>query len=584
MRAKFRFRIRLVIVFLVFASLAIITRLYFVQVVHGQEYTARADHQFASGSTGLFDRGSIYFTRKDGTLISAATLATGFLAAINPQVLKDPQAAYAAIDAVASSTLISRTAFMTAAHKPGQVYVEVAHHLSDAAGKKLSQEQIPGVEVLRERWRLYPGGDLASQAIGIVSYGGGNTLTGQTGLEAAYDGVLSRSDNGLYKNFFAEIFSNVGNMLVSAQNAREGDVVTTIEPEVESRLVDDLAKTNQKYSSAETGGIIMVPKTGAIIALGTYPTFNPNDLTHVNPTLLGDPLVEHVYEFGSIMKPLTMASALSAGVITAASTYNDTGCIRVDGARICNWNYKAYGVIPMKTIIMQSLNVGASWVAEQLGQTKMRYYFTKLFGHKTGIDLPNETHALIGNLSKPQQIYYDTASFGEGIAVTPMQMIRALGAIANGGKMVQPHLVSAIRLDSGVTRKLDWSTTTPVFTPQAAHDTTTMMDGLFDDILDGGKARIPTMSVAAKTGTAQLPTPTGTYYNNKFFHSEVAFFPSYDPRFIILLYTDDPKHVTYAAETLTPALLDLVHFLIDYYDVPPDRGVPSALTATSTGL
>ncbi len=577
MRAQFRFRIRLILGGIIVLALLVLLRLYFVQIVYGADYSAKADAQFTSGDSGLFDRGSIYFTRKDGTLISAATLASGFLVAINPQTLTNPEAAYQAIYQVASSTMPAHGAFIADAAKTQQVYIEVAHHLSDAAGTQLAQENIPGVEVLRERWRYYPGGDLAAHAIGVVGYGAGNTLTGQSGLEAEYNETLTRNGNNLYKNFFAQIFSNLGNLLVNARSAREGDIITTIEPEVETRLVADLAAANSQYSSNTTGGIIMEPKTGAIIALGTYPTFNLNDLTATDSSQLANPLVEHVYEFGSIMKPITMASALTAGAVQPDTTYNDTGCIHVDGDRICNWNYHAYGVIPMLDIIKYSLNVGASFVAEQLGQDRFRQYFTKIFGTKTGIDLPNETDALISNLYKPQQIYYDTASFGEGIAVTPIQMIRALGAVANGGTMVTPHLVSAIQLDNGVTRTLDWSKTVPIFTPAAARETTVMMDALWDDELAGGKVKIPTMSVAAKTGTAQLPTPTGTYYNNRFLDSEVAFFPSFNPRFIILLYTVDPKHTIYAADSLTPALNDLVHFLIDYYAVPPDRGF-----ATST--
>ena len=578
MRAQFRARIRVVLAAVLLAAALILIRLYFVQIVNGDSYAQKADQQFASGTSGLFDRGSIYFTRKDGTLISAATLATGFLVAINPQTLADPEAAYAAIASVASSSL-AHDAFLSAAAKKSQVYIEVAHHLPEAAGEALAAEDIPGVEVLRERWRYYPGGTLAPKSIGIVSYGTGATLTGQTGLEAYYDSTLERTGDFLYKNFFAELFSNIGNMLVSARDAREGDVVTTIEPEVETRLMNDLAAVNRQYSSQSSGGIIMVPSTGAIVALGSVPTFNGNDLQNIDPSLLVNPLAEHVYEFGSIMKPVTMTSALDAGAITPQTTYDDTGCITVNAANICNWDRKARGVIPMQQIIMQSLNVGASWVATQLGQDNFRAYFTSIFGQKTGVDLPSETGALIGNLSKPQQVYYDTASFGEGIAVTPLQMIRALGAIANGGVMVTPHLASGIMLDTGLTRTLDWGSGTRVFSATAARETTVMMDALFDQILDRGHAKIPTMSVAAKTGTAQLPTPAGTYYTNRFFHSEVAFFPSFNPRFIILLYTNDPKHVEYASETLTPTLLDLVHFLIDYYAVPPDRGV-----ATSTAL
>lgn len=581
MRAQFRSRIRLVLAFIVLVALAILVRLYFVQIVHGDDYAMKADRQFASGRSGLFDRGSIYFTRKDGTYISAATLSIGFLVAINPQVLSAPLAAYEAIAAAAtSSVMLSREAFLAAAAKKSQVYIEVAHHLPDESGQALSAKEIPGVLVLRERWRFYPGGTLAAQTVGIVSYGASDTLAGRTGLEAAYDGTLARSGDSLYKNFFAEIFSNVGNLLVSAKDAREGDVVTTIEPEVQTRLEDDLAKVTERYASKESGGIIMDPATGAILALASYPAYDANDLANADPALLGSPLVEHVHEFGSIMKPLTMAAALDAGVVTQASTYRDTGCITVSTAKICNWDQKARGVIAMREIIVQSLNLGAAHLATELGQDRFRSYFTTLFGTKTGIDLPSEGGALLGNLTKPQQVGYDTAAFGQGIAETPVQMIRALGAIANGGVMVKPHLVSAIRLDSGIERTLDWSETVPVFSAEAARETIEMMDAVVDEKLDDGKAKIPTMSVAAKTGTAQLTSPSGGYYTDRFFHSFVGFFPSFNPRFIILLYTNDPQGVQYASETLNATFLDLVHFLIDYYAVPPDRGFATSTPAS----
>ena len=582
MRAQFRSRIRFVLTFLILATICIIVRLYFVQIVNGEEYSLKADRQFSANSGGLFDRGSIYFTRKDGTLISAATLATGFLVAINPQTLRDPEAAYAAISAVASST-ISRNTFFSAAAKKGQVYIEVAHRLSEEEGKMLSEKGISGVQVLRERWRQYPGGSLASQSIGIVSYGSGDTLAGRTGLELMYDGTLSRSGDSLYRNFFAELFSNVGNLLVNARDMREGDIVTTIEPEIQTRLASNIEKLNERYSSKESGGIIMDPSTGAIIAIASYPTYDGNNLQSVDPALLGNSFVEHVYEFGSIMKPITMTSGFDAGAITPETTYKDTGCITVNTARICNWDAKARGVIPMRQIIMQSLNVGASWIATQLGQDKFREYFVKLFGQKTGVDLPNETGALLGNLSKPQQVGYDTAAFGQGIAVTPVQMIRALGAIANKGYMIQPHLVSAIRLNSGIERKLDWGKSVRIFSATSTLETVAMMGALNDEILYGGKAKIPTMSVAVKTGTAQLTKPGGGYYDDRFFHSFVGFFPSYSPRFIILLYTNDPKGVQYASETLDATFLDLVHFLIEYYAVPPDRGfVTSSSTSPQT--
>lgn len=572
MRAQFRTRIRIILALIILVAVGVFLRLYFIQIVHGDDYSLKADRQFSSSSGGLFDRGAIYFSHKDGAVISAATLASGFLVAVNPQLLTNPEEVYAALAFVASSTL-SRDAFLAVAAKKSQVYIEVAHHVSEEDGQALAAKKIPGVQVLRERWRQYPGNSLAASSLGIVSYGSGDTLAGRTGLEAFYETTLSRSGDSLYRNFFAELFSNVGNLLVNARDTREGDVLTSIEPEVQTRLENDIAKVNHRYSSKETGGIIMDPSTGAIIALASYPSYDGNNLQTLSATSLRNPLVENVYEFGSIMKPLTMISALDAGVITPNTTYNDTGCITVNTAHICNWDLKGRGVIPMQQIIVQSLNVGASWVATELGQDKFRSYFTKLFGQKTGIDLPHEGRALLSNLSKPQQIGYDTAAYGQGIAITPIQMIRALGAIANGGVMVQPHLATAIRLNSGISRNLDWEEKTQVFSADAARETTEMMTAVVDEKLENGKAKIPTMSVAAKTGTAQLIDGSGGYSKDRFFHSFTGFFPAYNPRFIILLYTNDPKNVTYASDTLGSTFLDLTHFLIDYYAVPPDRGL-----------
>jgi len=333
---------------------------------------------------------------------------------------------------------------------------------------------------------------------------------------------------------------------------------------------------NAKYSSTETGGIIMVPSTGAIIALGSVPTFDENDLSNVDPSLLRNPLVENVYEFGSIMKPLTMAAGLDAGVITPQSTYDDTGCITVNNAQICNFDMKARGTTPMLQVIEQSLNVGASWIATQLGQANFRKYFTTYFGQKTGIDLPNEQGALLRNLDTTEQVNFDDMSFGQGISVTPVQMMRALAAIANGGVMEDPHLGSAIELDSGITKSLGWSSTTQAFSPQVASEVTEMLETVYPNDAKLAMNADPTLQyasvpVAAKTGTAQLEKPGGAgYYTDQFFHSFFGFFPADNPRFAILLYTNRPQGVEYASGTLTGTFMDLTNFLIDYYRIPPE--------------
>lgn len=576
MRAAFRIRIRIVLAALLVVALLILARLYFVQVVHGSLYADKADRQYAAGGGSLFDRGSIYFTTKEGDNVSAATLSSGFLAAINPQTIRNPEAAYTAIRAYATTTL-SRESFLSAAADKSRVYVEVAHQLPAVLGTALAAKKIPGVTLYRERWRAYPGSELAANAIGYVSYDG-DALTGQAGLERQYNETLTRSGNSLYENFFAQLFSNVGNLIVRAEDAREGDVITTIEPEVEARLVADLEAVQAKYSSRETGGIIMDPATGAILAMATTPSFDPNDIGSADQALAGNPLVGHVYEFGSIMKPLTMATGLDSGAITATTTYNDTGCIHVNAATICNFDLKARGVVPMQQILSQSLNVGASWIATQMGSETFRTYFSHLFGAKTGIDLPGEGAALLSNLESPRQVEFDNMSFGQGIAVTPVQMIRALGALANHGTMVRPHVAAAVRLDSGVTRTIDWSVSAhdQVFRADTAREVSTMLSVVADKSLANGADRMPNMSFAAKTGTAELTTPQGGYYKDRYFHSFIGYFPAYTPRFIILLYTNDPQGVKYASETLTSTYVDLMHFLINYYTVAPDRGLPAS--------
>jgi stage V sporulation protein D (sporulation-specific penicillin-binding protein) len=575
MRSAFRFRLRILLALIAVFGLLLVVRLYFVQVVHGADYSLRAQHQYVNSTQTLYDRGSIYFTRQSGTLVSAATLATGFTITINPQQIKDPEATY---QAISKFVTLNHDTFISQASKPNDPYEEVAHHVDEASGTALSAADLTGVSLLRERWRTYPGGDLASHEIGFVAQDSksNGVVDGQYGLEKQYEATLERNDTN-YKNFFAELFANLGNLFVDAQSSHEGDVVTTIEPEVETRLMNDIRVVQDKYHSKTTGGIIMDPATGAIIAIGSVPSYDPNDLKNADPSTFPEPMVEHVYEFGSIVKALTMASGLDAGVITPSTTYNDTGCLTVNGAKICNFDLKARGVIPMQQILSQSLNVGASWIATQLGQQKQHDYFTTLFGSKTGVDLPNETNSLLRNISSKEQVNYDTASFGQGIAVTPVQMIRALGALANKGAMVRPHIVSAIQLNTGITKKLDWSGQTQVFSPQATADTVKMLTAVGDYSLANGADRMDTLGFGAKTGTAQLEQPGGGYYKNRYFHSFFGFFPSgpgSTSRFIILLYTLDPQGVEYASNDLTIPYMDLMHFLINYYQIPPDRTAP----------
>jgi stage V sporulation protein D (sporulation-specific penicillin-binding protein) len=575
MRRALIHRLRLLSGGIALIAFLLVVRLYFVQVVHGQEFSLRAERQYVSSSQTLFDRGSIFFTSKDSTEISAATLTSGFLVAIDPERIKNPEQVYTAI--LAHVPALNHDTFMASAAKANDPYEVVAHKVPDDAGRAVDSLAIPGVIVERERWRDYPGGTDAAQSVGIIAFDNDNLLAGRLGLERYYDDILAHGGEGVFGNFFAELFANLTSAVSDPRTAQQGDVVTSIEPVVQKQLDDILAKVNAQYGSQETGGIIMNPKTGEIYALDTAPSFDPNHFQQADSQYFGNPIVEKRYEFGSIFKALTMTSGLDAGVVTPDTTYNDTGCIEVNKKRICNYDLKARGVIPMQQILSQSLNVGASFVATRLGHDRFRAYFTKLgLGTETGIDLPSEIHGDIHNLNSPRDVEYDTAAFGQGIATTPIETIRALSAIANGGKIVTPHLATAIRLQSGVTKKLSWGDSVQVFSPQATDEVTHMLVQVVDTKLGNGKVKIPTMSVGAKTGTAQIAGPDGKYYANLYFHSFFGFFPASDPKFFILLYTKEPQGVQYASETLTTPFISLTHFLINYYDLPPDRASATA--------
>lgn len=570
MRRAIRGRLRILSLGLFLVALLLITRLYFVQIVHGADFALRAERQYISASQELFDRGSIYFTRKDGTVISAASLSTGFTIAMAPKRLEDPEAAFAALSAHME---IDRDAFFTSAARTEDPYEVIGKRVPEAAGRAIENLDIPGIQVERERWRSYPAGTRAAQSIGFVAFDDDDTLAGRFGLERYYNDVLSRGSVGLFGNFFAELFANIDSVVVDARETREGDLVTTIEPVVQEKLDQILAEVNAQYGSRETGGIIMDPKTGEILAMDTAPSFDLNDFANGDPAHFGNPLVEHQYEFGSIVKAITMAAGLDSGAVTAESTYNDTGCTTLNNKTFCNYDLKARGVTPMQQVLSQSLNMGASYIALQVGHERFRGYLKDLgMGTETGIDLPSEISGNLNNiLTSPRDIEYATASYGQGIAQTPVEMIRALGALANDGQIVTPHLVKAVRLESGIEKSLSWGAPERVFGAAATEETTRMLVNVVDLKLANGAVKIPEMSVAAKTGTAQIAGPGGKYAEGRYFHSFFGYFPAYEPKFIILLYTREPQGVQYASETLVHPFMDLTHFLINYYGVPPDR-------------
>lgn len=546
-----------------------VVKLYLLQVIHHNDFVILADRQYIKRGGKVFSRGSIYFEDRKGNLISAATLKTGYLLTINPTLIKDKEDAYAKISSVIG---LDRDEFMLHASKDNDTYEEVESRIPEDKATEIRGKKIPGISLYKEQWRFYPGDRSASAVLGLLGYKN-DDYGGRYGLESFYEKVLARDTGNSYANFFVEIFSSAKEAM-SKDGAFEGDIVATIEPTVQAALDDAIRKTHEKWSSYETGGIIMDPKTGEIYAMSAYPNFSPNDFSgEKDARVFSNPLVENVYEMGSIIKPLTMAAGIDAGVITPTTTYVDKGYVTANTETIHNHDNKVNGVTSMQEVLNQSLNTGVAFIAGKLGGKRLAdYMFGYGLGDKTGIDLPNEAQNLVSNLKSTRDIEYLTASFGQGIALTPISTIRALATLGNGGVLVNPHVVRRINYTSGYDKKISIEEGKRVIAPETSAKITDLLVKVVDTSLIGGRGKNPHYSVAAKTGTAQIARESGGgYYDDRYLHSFVGYFPAYDPKFIILLYTYDPKTNLFAADTLTRPFFDLSKFLLSYYEIPPDR-------------
>jgi stage V sporulation protein D (sporulation-specific penicillin-binding protein) len=335
-----------------------------------------------------------------------------------------------------------------------------------------------------------------------------------------------------------------------------------------------LQNLHSKWNPDSAGIIIIDPNTGAIYAMAATPDFNPNEFNKIKTGFsFSNPLIEGVIEMGSVIKPLVMAAGIDAGVVTASTTYMDNGFVQVADKVVNNFDKKGRGRVDMQEVLNQSLNTGMVFVEQKLGKQKFREYMLGYkIGEKTGIDLPGEVAGIVSNLKAPGEVEYANAAFGQGIALTPIQAVRAFSILANGGKLINPHIVNRIDYSMNKDKKTEQEAIQlELLKPETTKEITRMLVDVVDNYGEGSY-KLNNYSIAGKTGTAQVADlVNGGYYKNQHTHSFFGYFPAYQPKFLIYLYVKNPKGALYASQSVLPVFMENTKFLLNYYEVAPDR-------------
>jgi cell division protein FtsI/penicillin-binding protein 2 len=561
--AQWRIFVLFLLIFLVASSIAV--KLYLLQVVAYESYKSLADDQHSLFSKLIPKRGEIFLKDKNDLYPAAVNKDTKMAYAV-PKEVEDP---VGTAETVSQMLSLDRDNVFERIKNPESMYSVLKHRLSDEEIDQINNSKLKGIHLTEEAYRYYPAGELASHVLGFVGWKG-NEFGGRYGEESYYEDKLKGQEGRLFQNK-----DNSGGWITTGSKeisyAKNGDgLVLSIDHIIQYQTEKILAAAIEKHQADRGTIIVMEPSTGNILAMANYPNFNPNDYASVdNMEAFRNLAVSDPYESGSVFKTFTLAAALDSGRISPDTTYTDTGAVSEAGYTIRNSDLKANGVQTMTNVLEKSLNTGVIFAEKLMGNKNFADYVKRFgFGETTGVDIIGEAAGNIRNLENlKSNIQFFTASFGQGITVTPLQLAAGYNAIANGGVLMKPHLVDKIIKDDGTEEEVQPEEVRRVISREA--------DAQISQILcsvvvngHGKQAGVPGYLVAGKTGTAQV-AGQGGYQEGMNIGTFAGFAPADNPRFTVVVRMDNPKDVAWAESSAAPTFGELMKFLLDYANVEP---------------
>jgi cell division protein FtsI (penicillin-binding protein 3) len=545
--------------FLLFAFGALLgligVRLVWLQVVRAPEYTAKASNQRMRDIEVPARRGTIY--DREGEPLAKSVAASTVYAA--PNTIEDK----AGVAAALASVLGGRAKDYEKKLDRDNGFVYIARKVDIDRAKELEALKLTGIGFLDDSRRMYPSGELACQVLGFVGVDG----EGLAGIEKRYDTVLAGKPGVLLGERDPYGRPIPGGVQKNVDATDGHDMVLTLDKDIQYHAQIELSKAVKKWGAKSGSVVVMNPQNGEIYAMASTPGFNPNDFADAKPAAFRNRPVSDAYEPGSTIKCLTAAAVIDKGLYKPSSKFDLPSELHVAGRTIHESHGRGAVRWSLEKILTQSSNVGAVKVGMKLGKKGLYDYFSK-FGltEATGVDYPGEAR---GWLPVPD-LWSDSSianiPFGQGVSATPLQLCRAVAAIANGGQLVTPHFLMEVPQDPGSARI--WPKKRAI-SKKAAKSTTAMMKKVVTEGT-GSEAAVQGYTVAGKTGTAQVALPNGRgYASGTYIGSFIGYLPADDPQILICVKLDQPKNAIYGGTIAAPVFSKLAQFSVAHLKIPP---------------